>query len=170
MKFLVLNERGARITADLVADVVIVGGGAAGLATAIFTRRHAPNLRVVCLDGARRVGAKILVSGGSRCNVTNRLVTERDFWGGQARVIRSVLRAFPAAQTAGFFADLGVALHEEVDGKLFPDTNRARTVLDALLDEMLTSSSRSCWRSPLSRRSMPRESGPRTSDSILPKL
>ncbi len=82
------------------------------------------------------MGAKILVSGGSRCNVTNRVVTERDFWGGQARVIRSVLRAFPAAQTAGFFADLGVALHEEVDGKLFPDTNRARTVLDALLDEM----------------------------------
>ncbi len=90
----------------------------------------------MCLDGARRVGAKILVSGGSRCNVTNRLVTERDFWGGQARVIRSVLRAFPAPQTETFFADLGVALHEEEHGKLFPDTNRARTVLDALLDEI----------------------------------
>ena len=117
-------------------DVVIVGGGAAGLATAIFTKRHAPNLRVVCLDGARRVGAKILVSGGSRCNVTNRVVAERDFWGGEGRVVRSVLRAFPAPQAAGFFADLGVALHEEADGKLFPDTNRARTVLDALLDEI----------------------------------
>ena len=117
-------------------DLVIVGGGAAGLVTAIFTKRHAPNLRVVCLDGARRVGAKILVSGGSRCNVTNRVVTERDFWGGEARVVRSVLRAFPAPQAAAFFADLGVALHEEADGKLFPDTNRARTVLDALLDEM----------------------------------
>ena len=119
-------------------DVVIVGGGAAGLATAIFTKRYAPNLRVVCLDGARRVGAKILVSGGSRCNVTNRVVAERDFWGGEGRVVRSVLRAFPAPQAAGFFADLGVALHEEADGKLklFPDTNRARTVLDALLDEI----------------------------------
>ena len=90
----------------------------------------------MCLDGARRVGAKILVSGGSRCNVTNRVVTERDFWGGQARVVRNVLRAFPALRAVGFFADLGVALHEEEDGKLFPDTNRARTVLDALLDEM----------------------------------
>jgi predicted Rossmann fold flavoprotein len=118
------------------ADLVIIGGGAAGLATAIFTRRQAPGVRVVCLDGARRVGAKILISGGSRCNVTNRVVTERDFWGGPARIVRSVLRAFPAPQAAAFFADLGVALHEEADGKLFPDTNRARTVLDALLDEM----------------------------------
>jgi predicted Rossmann fold flavoprotein len=116
-------------------DVVIIGAGAAGLATAIFAARAAPHLRVRCLDGARRVGAKILVSGGSRCNVTNREVTERDFWGGSSRVVRNVLRAFPAARAAAFFEELGVRLHEEEDGKLFPDTNRSRTVLDALLDE-----------------------------------
>ena len=116
-------------------DLVVVGAGAAGLATAIFAARTAPHLRVRCLDGARRVGAKILVSGGSRCNVTNREVTERDFWGGSSRVIRNVLRAFPAEAAVAFFAELGVRLHEEEDGKLFPDTNRSRTVLDALLDE-----------------------------------
>jgi hypothetical protein len=118
------------------ADVVIVGGGAAGLATAIFCKRHAPDLRVICLDGARRVGAKILVSGGSRCNVTNRVVSERDFWGGPTRVVRSVLRAFSADQTTAFFSEMGVALHEEEDGKLFPDTNSSRTVLDSLLREL----------------------------------
>jgi predicted Rossmann fold flavoprotein len=89
----------------------------------------------MCLDGARRLGAKILVSGGSRCNVTNRVVTERDFWGGPSRVVRAVLRAFPASRAAAFFETLGVALHEEEDGKLFPDSNSARTVLDALLRE-----------------------------------
>jgi predicted flavoprotein YhiN len=114
---------------------VVVGAGAAGLATAIFAARAAPHLRVRCLDGARRVGAKILVSGGSRCNVTNRVVTERDFWGGSSRVVRNVLRAFPAERAAAFFEELGVRLHEEEDGKLFPDTNRSRTVLDALLNE-----------------------------------
>lgn len=114
---------------------MIVGAGAAGLATAIFAARAAPSLRVRCLDGARRVGAKILVSGGSRCNVTNRIVTERDFWGGSSRVVRNVLRAFPADRAAAFFEQLGVRLHEEDDGKLFPDTNRSRTVLDALLTE-----------------------------------
>lgn len=114
---------------------MIVGAGAAGLATAIFAARAAPHVQIRCLDGARRVGAKILISGGSRCNVTNRIVTERDFWGGPSRVIRNVLRAFPAARAAAFFEELGVRLHEEEDGKLFPDSNRSRTVLDALLDE-----------------------------------
>jgi predicted Rossmann fold flavoprotein len=116
-------------------DLVIIGAGAAGLATAIFAARRAPALRVRCVDGARRVGAKILVSGGARCNVTNRVVTERDFWGGTSRIVRQVLRAFPAEQAVRFFEELGVALHEEADGKLFPDTNRSRTVLDALLAE-----------------------------------
>jgi predicted Rossmann fold flavoprotein len=118
-----------------VSDLVVVGAGAAGLATAIFAARAAPGLQVRCLDGARRVGAKILVSGGSRCNVTNREVTEHDFWGGSSRVVRHVLRAFPAARAAAFFEALGVRLHEEEDGKLFPDTNLSRTVLDALLNE-----------------------------------
>jgi predicted Rossmann fold flavoprotein len=118
-----------------VVDVAVVGAGAAGLATAIFTARSASGAYVLCLDGARRIGAKILVSGGSRCNVTNRIVTERDFWGGSSRVVRSVLRAFPAERAAAFFHSIGVSLHEEDDGKLFPDTNRSRTVLDALLAE-----------------------------------
>jgi predicted Rossmann fold flavoprotein len=117
------------------ADLAVVGTGAAGLATAIFAARAQPQLRVRCIDAAKRIGAKILISGGSRCNVTNRIVTERDFWGGPSRVVRNVLRAFPAEQARTFFEALGVALHEEEDGKLFPDTNRSRTVLDALLAE-----------------------------------
>jgi len=114
-------------------DVAVVGAGAAGLATAIFARRFNRSLSVVLLEGARRPGAKILVSGGARCNVTNAVVTEKDFWGGPRSIVRNVLRAFPVDDTIGFFRDLGVRLHEEAGGKLFPDTNRARDVLDALL-------------------------------------
>lgn len=116
-------------------DVAIVGAGAAGLATAIFTRRLNHSARVVLLDGARRPGAKILVSGGSRCNVTNARVTERDFSGGSRGAIRQVLRSLSVAETVGFFGEIGVPLHEEADGKLFPDSNRSRDVLDALLRE-----------------------------------
>jgi predicted Rossmann fold flavoprotein len=115
--------------------VAIVGAGAAGLATAIFARRFNRSRSVVLLDGARAPGAKILVSGGSRCNVTNTTVSERDFWGGRPSVIRRVLRAFPVGETIAFFREIGVSLHEEAGGKLFPDTNRARDVLAALVRE-----------------------------------
>jgi predicted Rossmann fold flavoprotein len=117
------------------ADVIVVGAGAAGLAAAIFACRACPPLRVICLDGARHLGAKILVSGGSRCNVTNRVVEARDFWGSATRDIKRVLQAYPAPRAAAFFEEIGVPLHEEEDGKLFPASNRSRTVLDALLRE-----------------------------------
>jgi predicted Rossmann fold flavoprotein len=65
--------------------------------------------------------------------VTNSVVSEKDFWGGRRPIIRKVLRAFPADATVRFFRELGVSLHEEADGKLFPDSNRARDVLNALL-------------------------------------
>ncbi len=90
---------------------------------------------MLLLDGAARPGAKILVSGGSRCNVTNTSVAASDFWGGRPAIVRRVLRAFPVADTIRFFHDIGVGLHEEAGGKLFPDSQRARDVLQALLAE-----------------------------------
>jgi predicted Rossmann fold flavoprotein len=115
--------------------IAIVGAGAAGLATAIFAARRGASGPIVAFDGAARLGAKILVSGGARCNVTNRVVTDQDFAGGNPNVVRGILRAFPAGEAVSFFREIGVALHEEPGGKLFPDSNRARTVLDALLAE-----------------------------------
>ena len=106
------------------------------MSTAVFTRRLNPALRVVVLEGARQPGAKILVSGGSRCNVTNVLVSERDFWGGPKTIIRRVLRAFTVEETVALFRELGVRLHEEPGGKIFPDSNRSRDVLEALLREV----------------------------------
>lgn len=61
--------------ASEIVDVAIVGAGAAGLATAIFTGRRAPGLSIVAMDGAKKLGAKPLVSGGGRCNITNCAVT-----------------------------------------------------------------------------------------------
>lgn len=113
--------------------VVIVGAGAAGLATAIFTRQLNPTRKVILLDGAARPGAKILVSGGSRCNVTNSVVTEQDYWGGKRTIIRRVLRTLPVPMTIGFFERIGVQLKEEPGGKLFPRSDRSRDVLDGLL-------------------------------------
>jgi hypothetical protein len=88
--------------------------------------------RVVAIDSAKRIGAKILISGGGRCNVTNEIVRAEDF-NGSRNAIAKVLRTFDVAATVAFFEDLGVSLKIEETGKLFPVSNRARDVVDALL-------------------------------------
>jgi len=84
------------------------------------------------LDGAKTIGAKILVSGGGRCNVTHDVITPTDFFGNR-HIIKNVLAAFPVDQTIKWFASLGVELKREETGKLFPVTDKARTVLTALI-------------------------------------
>ena len=113
-------------------DIAIIGAGAAGLTAAIFARRSAPDARIVMLDGAPKIGAKILISGGGRCNVTHDVVTPDDF-NGNRNSIAKVLRTFTVEQTIAWFAEMGVTMKREETGKLFPTTDRARTVLDALL-------------------------------------
>jgi predicted Rossmann fold flavoprotein len=116
-------------------DIAIVGAGAAGLAAAIFAGEAAAGkgLRIVLLEGAKKPGAKILVSGGGRCNVTNEMVTERDYWGGPRPIVRAVLRAFDHRRARQWMRSLGVALKLEPTGKYFPVSDNARTVLEALL-------------------------------------
>ncbi len=116
-------------------DVAVVGTGAAGLATAIFAARRMPGCRIVALDGAKKLGAKILVAGGGRCNVTNVRVQPTDFWGGSRNTIKQVLAAFTAEAAVEFFREIGVEMHIEEHGKFFPNTNSAKTVLAALLAE-----------------------------------
>ena len=113
-------------------DIAIVGSGAAGLMAAIFAARNAPGKRVLAIDGAAKIGAKILIAGGGRCNVTHDVVGPDDF-SGNRNAIAKVLRTFSVEQTIDFFLDLGVELKREETGKLFPVTDKARTVLDALL-------------------------------------
>jgi predicted Rossmann fold flavoprotein len=113
-------------------DVAVVGAGAAGLTAAIFAAKD--GARVIALDGAKKIGAKILIAGGGRCNVTHDVVRPIDF-NGNRNAIAKVLRSFSVEQTTEWFASMGVQLKREETGKLFPTTDRAQTVLDALLNE-----------------------------------
>jgi predicted Rossmann fold flavoprotein len=118
-------------------DIAVIGAGAAGLATSIFSAEAATKgdrlQRIVLLDGAKTIGAKILVSGGGRCNVTHEAVTPTDFFGNR-HIIKNVLAAFSVEQAVKWFASLGVELKREETGKLFPVTDKARTVLLALIE------------------------------------
>jgi predicted Rossmann fold flavoprotein len=115
-------------------DITVIGAGAAGLMAAIWTARTAaPGTRILALDGAKKLGAKILVAGGGRCNVTHHKVDERAFAGSSPHAIKKILRQFDVPRTIAFFQDLGVELKREDTGKLFPTTDDAHTVLSALL-------------------------------------
>ncbi len=115
------------------AHLAIVGGGAAGLTAAIFAAQTAGSgAGIVILDGAKSLGAKILVAGGGRCNVTHDVVEPVDF-NGSPNVVKKVLAAFNADDAVKWFTSLGVELKREDTGKLFPVTDSARTVLSALL-------------------------------------
>jgi predicted flavoprotein YhiN len=116
-------------------DIAIIGAGAAGLAAAIFageSARAAGSCNIVVLDSAKKIGAKILVSGGGRCNVTHEEIHPDDF-NGSRPIVRNVLAAFDEHAAVRWFASLGVPLKREETGKLFPVSDSARSVLEALL-------------------------------------
>ena len=115
-------------------DLVIVGGGAAGLAAGIFAADAAAgSKRIAIIEGTGQCGTKILASGGGRCNVTHETVTPDDF-SGSKNIVRNILAAFDAPATVAWFSSLGVELKREETGKLFPVTDSAKSVVNALLD------------------------------------
>jgi predicted Rossmann fold flavoprotein len=128
-------------THDDMHDIAVVGAGAAGLTASIFAAEAAiedgRGQKIVLLDGAKTIGAKILVSGGGRCNVTHEVVSPLDFFGNR-RIIKNVLAGFPVEHTVAWFASLGVELKCEETGKLFPVTDKARTILNALVNRCHT--------------------------------
>ena len=112
-----------------------MGAGAAGLMSAIFAARQNPSHKILLLDSRHKIGAKILISGGTRCNVTNRVVRTSDYEGGAKHFIRHVLEAFSPEKTIAFFEEIGVQLVLEPTGKYFPITHSGKTVLEALIKE-----------------------------------
>jgi len=117
-----------------VADVIVVGAGAAGLMAAAQAARR--GRETLLLEKQQRPGLKILISGGGRCNLTTTRSgadLEAQFGVRRGRFLRHALRSFPPAALREMFERLGVPLQEEDLEKLFPVSQRARDVLDALL-------------------------------------
>jgi predicted Rossmann fold flavoprotein len=114
-------------------DVVVIGAGAAGLVAAF--RAAELGRRVLLLEKNRKPGVKILMSGGTRCNITqatdNRGIV--DAYGPPGRFLHSALAALSVEDTIALFEAEGVATKVEETGKVFPVSNRALDVLDALL-------------------------------------
>ncbi len=110
--------------------VAVIGAGAAGLTAAL--RAAEAGAQVTLLNAHPQAGLKILMSGGTRCNLTHREVAPHDYHGGSRNVVARILRAFPPEATREWFESLGVPLVLEESGKYFPESDDAQTVLDAL--------------------------------------
>jgi hypothetical protein len=121
---------------DLVWDVVVIGAGAAGLLAAV--RAAEGGQRTLLLEKSRKPGVKILMSGGTRCNLThatdNRGIVEA--FGPPGRFLHSALAALSVQDTIDLFEAEGVATKVEETGKVFPVSNKATDVLAALLGRL----------------------------------
>src|SRR5262245_48399354 len=117
-------------------DVIVIGAGAAGLMAAIHAAER--GRRTLLLEKNRKPGVKILMSGGTRCNIThatdNRGIVAA--YGPPGKFLHSALAAFSVQATVDFFEAEGVATKVEETGKIFPVSNKALDVLEALLARM----------------------------------
>jgi len=116
-------------------DIAVVGGGAAGFFGALAAAEAAPGCRIVILEKARGVLAKVRISGGGRCNVTHACYEPAELVRHYPRGRRELLgpfHAFGPRETVAWFAERGVRLKTEADGRMFPTTDRSASVIDAL--------------------------------------
>ena len=140
-------------------DVLVVGAGSSGLMATINAASQ--GARVLLLEKNKRPGRKLLLSGGGRCNVTNR-TSRQDLIAhipGNGKFLYSALNQFDQDDIIDFFQSRGVALKEEDHGRMFPVTNSARTILDTLLAELEALDVTIWYEAPVERLLLDREAG-----------
>jgi predicted Rossmann fold flavoprotein len=130
-------------------DAIVAGAGAAGLVAAIHAAER--GRRVLLLEKGKKPGVKILMSGGTRCNITHdcdaRGIVEA--FGPNGKFLHSALAALGPRETVALFNEEGVATKVEETGKVFPVSNRAVDVLEALLKRLARSGATLALNEPL---------------------
>jgi predicted Rossmann fold flavoprotein len=117
-------------------DIIIIGGGPSGLMAAIAASRSGAT--VLLIDKGDKLGRKLAISGGGRCNVTNAKELDEliKHIPGNGRFLYSALANFSNKDIMSFFIQLGIALKEEDRGRMFPISDKAKTVVDALIQKV----------------------------------
>ncbi|OCA91431.1 hypothetical protein A8F94_06140 [Bacillus sp. FJAT-27225] len=117
-------------------DVIVIGGGPSGLMAAAAA--GAKGAKVLLIDKGNKLGRKLAISGGGRCNVTNRLPVDEiiKHIPGNGRFLYSGFSIFSNEDIIAFFEGLGIQLKEEDHGRMFPVTDKAQSVVDALLRKL----------------------------------
>lgn len=119
-------------------DVIVIGGGSAGLMACVSAAEHGAS--VLLLDKGDQLGRKLGISGGGRCNVTNAKETDEliRHIPGNGRFLYSSFQNLDNQGIMRFFEGLGIALKEEDNGRMFPVSDKAKTVVDALVGKIVS--------------------------------
>lgn len=122
-------------------DVVIVGGGAAGIMAALSVKKWHPEKTVAICEKSFELGRKLLVSGAGRCNLTNKHIQDEymKYFHGDTQCISSVFNQFGYEDIIHFFTALGIPTYEEKKtgtGKMFPVIDQAKTIRDIFVDAL----------------------------------
>lgn len=116
--------------------LAIIGAGASGLCAATEARRENPNIAIILFDRMSKAGKKILATGNGRCNFTNEDLSPSHFYG-NAEFLNSILNS-QFSDTEDFFKNSGILPYKE-DGRIYPRSQQAPTVRDALLTKIESS-------------------------------
>ena len=111
-------------------DIAVIGAGASGLAAAIVAKRKKPYLSVALVEALPRAGKKILATGNGRCNLTNINATFRDY--NEPQFVSAVMGKYPPEYIIDFFENIGLKTFNDSEGRVYPMSNMASSVLDCL--------------------------------------
>ena len=115
----------------MVTDVIIIGGGAAGLCAAVYIKQKAPQLSVRIMEACPRVAKKLALTGNGRCNITNKNINLSRYHGENVSFCEYALQKYAYPKTSDFFESIGVPIVFEGD-KGYPASLQANSVVDAL--------------------------------------
>ena len=114
-------------------DAIIIGGGASGLMCAIAAKRKNPRMSVAIIEKNDRVGKKLLSTGNGRCNLTNANVAPDKYVGnGAKKLVGAVLQKYNVQSLLDYFGTLGLLTSKDSEGRYYPLSRQASTVLDVL--------------------------------------
>ena len=116
--------------------ILVIGGGAAGLAAAITAARENSAARITVLERMDRVGKKILATGNGRCNLTNMGASFAHFYSNDKGALKAALEGMTPQNVLDFFDALGLLCQEEDEGRVYPYCKQASMVLDVLLQAL----------------------------------
>lgn len=113
-------------------DIAVIGGGAAGLAAAVSYAKKTKNSSIVIIEKEKRVGKKLLATGNGRCNLTNKNMSAEFYNGSCKKIAADIIKKYNTSRIISFFNSLGIECKSDSQGRFYPYSEQAASVLDLL--------------------------------------